>query len=316
MDIGGSSLQDKSTIVRSLRLPAPLRAFSRFLSNVHPEWAAAWAERLFLMVPRFRTPGREAAWIETAEPVSIKGRAFDGLDSLSGREEAIRGWSWGRGPVVLLVHGWAGRGSQMGAIGVELAAAGFRAVALDAPGHGESGGIRSSLPEMADAVLAAERALGPCAGYVAHSAGAAAALLAVRGGLEDIPGVLLAAPADMATFLPQFAAAIGVSDEVAQLMRQRIETRFRIRWSDLRPTELARWAGEAPLLVLSDVGDQEVPYTDGERIAGSRISARFERTIGLGHRRILRDTGVVTRAVRFLAESTRETNSPPRAVAS
>ena len=48
------------------------------------------------------------------------------------------GWSIGKGPVVLLVHGYSGRGVQMAALAREIASHGFRAVFFDAGGHGAS----------------------------------------------------------------------------------------------------------------------------------------------------------------------------------
>ena len=292
---------DNSTIVRSLRLPAPLRAFSGALSTLSPELGAAWAEQLFLTVPKFSVPSREGRWIEQAERVEIPREIFAGCGrSLDSRRAPIRGWSWGKGPLVVLSHGWAGRASQMGAVGVALAERGFRAVAFDAPGHGDSHGRRSSLPEMADTLLAAERILGPASAYVAHSAGAAALLLAQRDGLADRPAVLLAAPSDMEVFLPEFSAVVGVPFEVALLMRQRIESRFGIRWETLQPARLIRWVGDEAMLILSDASDEEVPAWHGQTLAAARPNARFERTVGLGHRRILRDSGVIRRAIDFL----------------
>lgn len=312
----GSVSSDKSTIVRSFELPAPLRALSWALARTSPELAARCAEHLFLTVPRFRVPARERGWIEAAEAVRIGPEDFPaGSPSFAGRRSPLRGWSWGRGPTVLLSHGWAGRASQMGGFGLALADAGFRALAFDAPGHGTSGGWQSSLPAMSATLLAAERRFGRAVGYVGHSAGVAALLLAARGGLADRPGVFLAAPADMEAFLPGFAGVLGLPVEVAELMRQRIERRFQIRWDQLRPTGLVRWVGDAPLLVMSDSGDREVSWRDGEAIAAARPAARFERTVGLGHHRILRDPHVVDRAIAFLVQAVRR-SEPRIAVAS
>jgi len=37
----------------------------------------------------------------------------------------IEMWKWGRGPAVLLAHGWGGRGAQLGAFVDPLVARGF-----------------------------------------------------------------------------------------------------------------------------------------------------------------------------------------------
>ncbi len=72
----------------------------------------------------------------------------------------------------------------MGAFVEPLAAAGFRVVTFDAPGHGHSTGRRSSLVEMADAVSDVGREFGPLYAIVAHSAGAAVTTMALADGLR------------------------------------------------------------------------------------------------------------------------------------
>ena len=61
-------------------------------------------------------------------------------------------FAWGAGPSVLLVHGWEGRGAQLGALVDPLVAAGYRVVALDGPAHGDSPGRLSTLALPAHAV--------------------------------------------------------------------------------------------------------------------------------------------------------------------
>ena len=57
----------------------------------------------------------------------------------------------------------------------------------------------------------------------------------------------------------------------------------------------------APLLVVHDMNDAEVPIANG-RVYAQAPNARMLATDGLGHRRILRDLHVVDASVRFIAE--------------
>lgn len=52
----------------------------------------------------------------------------------------LKGYEGGRGPVVLLVHGWGDSSRSMGAFVTPLIDAGFRVVAMDLPGHGSTSG--------------------------------------------------------------------------------------------------------------------------------------------------------------------------------
>jgi pimeloyl-ACP methyl ester carboxylesterase len=88
-------------------------------------------------------------------------------------------WS-DRGPVVLLLHGFLEHAHAWDFVAPHLAAAGFRPVALDWRGHGESewvgqGGYYHFADYAAD-LAGIVRALGGTAALVGHSMGAAAAL--------------------------------------------------------------------------------------------------------------------------------------------
>lgn len=277
----------KSTTVRFIS------AGFRALSAVAPGLAAGGALRLFRTPRRFRRPPREEAWIAAARRFELRAGA-----------RRLAAWSWGEGPAVLLVHGWEGRGAQLGAFAAPLAAAGFRAVAFDGPGHGLSEGRLSSLPEFADAVLAAAEAAGPVAGVVAHSFGTAATGRALDLGMAVERLVFLSPPADLEDYVRQFGRVLSLPDGVRRRMVRRLEQRFEVRWDEVRRPTLTA-ARNAPLLVIHDTDDLETPHADGVAVAAAWPRGELFTTAGLGHRRILRDGEVVERAVSFLTEGAR-----------
>src|SRR5687767_6768036 len=117
-----SSSPLKSTIVR-IRNETP-RAFFRFA-----EWFAPWAGGRVANNLWFTAPPRMPA---TELPPG--GEPFD----VDVRGVTVRGHVWGSGPVVYLVHGWGGRGSQLAPYVEPLTATGHRVVLFDAPAHGDS----------------------------------------------------------------------------------------------------------------------------------------------------------------------------------
>ena len=150
-----------STTVRSLKEPPWLpfvRAGHRVFSALAPEAAAARAERLFLTPPRPRRPAWEIDLLARAEarPMRVGPRR-------------IETWTWGTGPSVLLVHGWGGRGTQLGAFVAPLVARGFSVVTFDAPGHGASDDGVVTIPEMTAAIHAAAASRGPARGPTAEA---------------------------------------------------------------------------------------------------------------------------------------------------
>ena len=58
---------------------------------------------------------------------------------------------------------------------------------------------------------------------------------------------------------------------------------------------------DVPALVIHDGDDHSVPWQQGKIIANAWPGARFMKTTGLGHGRILRDAGVVMAAVDFIS---------------
>jgi len=59
-------------------------------------------------------------------------------------------------------------------------------------------------------------------------------------------------------------------------------------------------AMRVPLLVIHDREDREVRWNDGAAIAEAWPGAELMTTSGLGHHRIVSDSGVIRRVVSFL----------------
>jgi pimeloyl-ACP methyl ester carboxylesterase len=271
-----------------------LRRSMALTRAVHPPLAAWWAERLFFTPPRARSR-RIEAFLAGGQSFAVRS---------GGRR--IAAWRWGHGPTVLLVHGWGGLGGQLSEMVDPLVRAGFTVVAFDAPGHGRSGRGMTSLVDFARAVDAITRAAGPLYGVVTHSLGGAAIAFALRRGLRVERAVFICPPARPVDWARTFADRLGVADDVMALMRRRAEKRLGVAWSDL---DIPSFAGSLTtgLLVIHDKDDADVQWSDGELLARSWPGAELVTTTGLGHRRILRDPGVVERAVAFLSSGRPET---------
>lgn len=283
----------KSTTGRSNVLQLTVRPLMRGLSHLAPSVAAGVARRIFLRPPKAGMPMRERWWATNADEMSV---LFGG-----GHLRAWR-WGWGSSRRVLLVHGWGGRGLQLGALAAPLVEAGFDVITFDAPGHGQSSGSMSSLPAMADAVGAMVRHVGGVDGIVAHSFGAAACTNALNQPHMEpaVKRLVFIAPAvDMVGLTEQFADMVGFTPGIASRLRGYLTQRFGIPFEDFQPLPIARHMHH-PLLVLHDEADREIDVAQGKTLAAGWPGALFEATEGLGHRRILRQPAVVQRTVDFL----------------
>ena len=280
----------KSTIVRlsqATLLPSIRTAFT-ILGHAAPGLAATWALDLFF-TPRGRRGSRRI------RSLLADARRFD----VTVRGRRVAAWSWGEGPAVYLVHGWAGVGGQLAAFVPALTAHGFRAVAFDAPGHGASEGRRSSIVHFADTLRALTAQEGKPHAVIAHSLGAAAVVRALTRGLELERAVFVGPTGGPRDWSERFRRQLGVPLHVMASMRERSERWLGARWEEFDVPMLAR-SQSTPLLILHDRDDDEVPWSDGAAIAEAWPGARLVTTTGLGHRRILRDEHVVRLAVAFV----------------
>jgi pimeloyl-ACP methyl ester carboxylesterase len=283
----------KSTIVR-LKM-WPVRTAFAILARAAPGLAAAWALDLFFTPHRRRGSRRIRALLSDARRFDVK---------VDGRRVAA--WSWGDGPGVYLVHGWAGVGGQLGAFVPALVAGGFRVVTFDAPGHGASAGRRSSIVHFARALHALFEKEGKAHAAIAHSLGAAAVVRALAQGLELERAVFVGPTGGPRDWSERFRRHLGVPPHVMASMRERSERWLGASWEEFDTPALAR-SQSAPLLIFHDRDDAEVPWSDGAAIANVWPGARLVTTAGLGHRRILRDEQVVRQAVAFLKGAEIET---------
>jgi pimeloyl-ACP methyl ester carboxylesterase len=214
--------------------------------------------------------------------------------------------SWGDGPAVYLMHGWAGYRQQFDAFTAPLVGAGFRAVAIDSPGHGESGPGRfgkgrSLLPDFTSALNAAFDHFDAPRGVIAHSLGASATALSTLDGLATSRLVLISPVANVLSGLDIFARIAGVGPRVRAAMPRRIERITRMPAARFDIAERAAERDELPpALIIHDATDKYVPFDQGALVAAAWPGAGLKATHGLGHLRILRDPDVIAAAVGFL----------------
>lgn len=281
------SQQSDHTLVDPLKstndrmLPMPVRVLLRGGSAVVPRVVGRWAARKWVTVPRRATPRQ--AMPPGGNPFTAR---FEG--------HVVRGTWWGDGPVVYLVHGWAGDATQWAPLITALSGEGYRVVAFDAPSHGQSdpgptGSGRSNAVEFGQALDAVAAVHGPAHAVVAHSMGALAAMLTLRYGWLSTRLLVFVAPmSELRPLLDQFAAQLLLGRRARQHLIATLE-----RWVGMPVpifdlAELAQYAEGAPLLVLHDQGDRRVSAADSaELVAAWPGTATFLATEGHGHTRLL-----------------------------
>ncbi len=214
----------------------------------------------------------------------------------------IHAYVWGdpqQQPYVLFAHGWSSHGTRIGTWLKPLRDAGYAVVAFDQAAHGRSGGTHTTLPDFTCHLLAVARHFGPAAAVIGHSLGGAATALALARGLRAERAILIAPAADPLAAVERFSRFLWLAGYLGRKMFARFERDMRFDASELQAHRNAPCIGR-PALIVHDVEDREVPWSEGERYARFWQGSRLLSTRGLGHNRIADDAGVIAAAMRFL----------------
>ncbi len=257
-----------------------------------PEVMGELAASIFLHPMRgVRRMPRELAYLNAARNFRLPTAAGE-----------LAAWEWGEPgrPLVGLLHGWEGHGAQLGAFAAPLVAAGFRVLAFDAPGHGDSPGDECSAPLVGRLAVAMQSQAGEFFGFVAHSMGCAAAAMATVRGARLRGMVFLAPPVSQLDRVERMCQRMEIGPEVAAFFRAAIVRRTGLDFAEASMFPVAAQA-PCPLLALHDPEDADTDYKAAEEFVALWLGARLVPCPGRGHVRLLSTPEVVRQGVDFIA---------------
>jgi len=275
-----------------------LRGALNVLQAFSSRLAARLAFRLFLMPNRRRLDPADAAALQQARVHRLS--EADGA--------AIHVYEWGEGPrTAVILHGWGSHAPRFAPLAKALVAAGWRVLAPDAPGHGQSPGGTSSLPQFIAALDAVVTRFGAVDALIGHSLGALAIALRLSDPAADPAcrprkAVLISMPSGAPFLIESFNQMFGIRPAT----RERMAALFRQRFG-ADPSRFALDPGTArfgvPVLLVHDRRDDIVPHADTFRLQQQLPDALLHTTEGLGHSGLLRDPETIRRIERFLGSN-------------
>lgn len=257
------------------------------LSWVAPRWSGRIAARWFLSPQKIPASDRETLFLGTA------------LD-----RERIAGcalWRWGRGPKVILVHGWSGRGAQMSSFVEPLVEVGFEVIAFDAPGHGQSEPGLSSVYRFAQTIHEITKREGGVHAVIGHSIGGSAAVLATAQGALIERLILIGSPTDLNRVFEFFARRLSLSTRGRDCFYRAVEEKLGASPTELSPLTLAPQL-QIPALLLHDPHDDQVHIYHAQALEKTWPTAQLRLVDNVGHYRILRAPETLRAVKKFLTQ--------------
>jgi len=281
------------------------RLIFKYIGTLFPTLIGRWAYKLWFQThrtPDSGIPQREKNWQRSASMI----KTVDVLcESVEMKPLPVKTYYWENtdksAPLVMLVHGWTGRGSQMGAIAQKLQKSGFRVLAFDNHAHAQTPGKSTTIFEQSEVQLALNEKFGPIYAIVAHSFGGMVSTYSLSHGMEVQKVVCISPPARFEFLLDRFSSSLHLPEKIQQYMISRFKKEY---GEDLQQrvsaTTTAQQLGHIPALIIHDDNDIDVPSSESELLHQAWPNSELKKTKGLGHRRILYNAQVIENTVNFL----------------
>ncbi len=214
-------------------------------------------------------------------------------------EHHLETYMWkGNENVILLVHGWESNTSRWEQLLPYLQRTGSTIVAIDAPGHGLSGGSEFNVIKYAAYIDVAVKEYKPSV-LIGHSIGGAACIYYQsqyqNQNLEKM--VVLGAPSDYTIIVSNYVQLLSLNNRMNTFLEAHFSEKFN---SEIDTFSMAAFAKEIqiPGLIFHDLHDDVVAFGEGQKIAASWKNANLIETQGLGHS--LHSHEVYTKILSFL----------------
>lgn len=289
-----------------------IRLTLKAVSTLSPEKGARLAYRLFCTTDSRAPKGakQRAAHAEGEAILSGGRQSRLSLSDCSAMTYLLEDGSGQDAPRVLVIHGWGSGAAYLAPMAAGLRNLGNRVTVMDLPGHGRSSGRILDMRRAAEAIQAASRAHGPFDAIVAHSFGGAAVIAATSGLIGCVPRVrtgrlvIIGAPSRLDFIFGGFARLMKLGPDRLRRMESVAEYQTGLHPDAFDGVRLVSGLG-IPALIVHAHDDKEVPADNASVYEGAAPQISVCWADGLGHRRIVRDAGVIGTIAGFIAAGRR-----------
>jgi pimeloyl-ACP methyl ester carboxylesterase len=261
------------------------------LAKVAPQLAGKKGFELFCHPFRTKLKKHHLAFFHSAKMFRME---FRGLD--------IQCYQWGSGSkTVLFLHGWQSHSFRWKTYVEAFVQQGYTVYALDAPGHGLSGGSQLNLLLYSELVKDFLYRQASIDHIIAHSFGGYASVYALYCTplLPVKKLVLMGTPGKVTDFIDTYNEMLGLKANTLQVVRQHFIATVGKDPEYFDAPKLARSLYK-PVLIVHDTDDTDTPYSHAAAMYANWRNAQMLTTSGLGHN--LKSPEIMRQVMQFIKE--------------
>ncbi len=272
-------------------IPRPIIYTGKLLQVISPKLATNFALKLFQTPYKFKAPDREKTMFQRAHKEKLYIPVLD---------KRIQIYHCDQHPEkVLIVHGWAGRGTQLHSIAKTCVDHDIQAISFDAPAHGYSEGKVSNMTEFISCIHEIDKQYGPFTYAIGHSLGGMALMNAVKEGFNIKKLVVIGSGNSITTICDNFVKRLELKPKIGGLLKDRLDELLGSDSENLSTYKVAENV-KIPVLIVHDTQDTEVDIKEAHQIDTVLDQSELLITTGLGHHKILWKPEVLNKIIHFL----------------
>jgi len=256
---------------------------------IAPGWAANFAFNLLCKVRRAGISEKGKAFFEKATQHTL----------LLEKNTAVL-HKWGSGPKnILFLHGWESNSQRWLPYYNMLEKEKYTIYALDAPGHGMSGGDKLNVEVFRQAIEAALARIGPIDTLIGHSlSNTAVGYCYIMNPNVDVKKfIVMGAASGMDAVFTYFKEILGLSIRSVANLSKKVNTIFKIPHQEVKLMSFLDKVTQ-PVLVIHDKNDAVTPFKPIENVLKKHPKINTYITCGLKHD--LKAEEVYTKVIAFI----------------
>ena len=241
---------------------------------IAPGWAANFAFNLLCKVRRASISEKGKAFFEKATQHTL----------LLEKNTAVL-HKWGSGPKnILFLHGWESNSQRWLPYYNMLEKEKYTIYALDAPGHGMSGGDKLNVEVFRQAIEAALARIGPIDTIIGHSlSNTAVGYCYIMNPNVDVKKfIVMGAASGMDAVFTYFKEILGLSRRSVANLSKKVNAIFKIPHQEVKLMSFLDKVTQ-PVLVIHDKNDAVTPFKPIENVLKKHPKINTYITCGLKH---------------------------------